>query len=172
MAAVALGLAVAGIVLAADAPKTVLQVTMITKVNPQGLALWDITNGAMDDKGDLSGSKLAAAHWAKLAEIGNALQSAGQALSTKSGVLAALPGAKLQDEGNSGASTAADVQRYLDDKPEVFRKHALELQQTGANAIAAAKKHDVKKLAAISEALDEVCESCHLEFWYPKQKKQ
>jgi hypothetical protein len=165
------GVAAAAMALAADAPKAVLQTTMVTQVNPNGLALWEITNGAMDDKGDLAGSKITAADWKKLLTIGKALESGGRALASKSGVLAAPPGAKLQDEENPGASKAADVQSYLDTKPEEFRKHALELQKTGADTVLAATKHDVKRLEAISQALDEVCESCHVIFWYPKQKK-
>jgi hypothetical protein len=164
-------LAMAGIALAADAPKAVLQTTMVTKVNPNGLALWEVTNGAMDDKGDLSGSKIKAADWANLLAIGKALESGGRTLATKSGIVAAPPGAKLQDEENAGASKAADVQRFIDANPGEFRKHALELQKVGADTVLAATKHDVKRLEAISQALDEVCENCHLVFWYPKQKK-
>jgi hypothetical protein len=61
------------------------------------------------------------------------------------------------------------VQRYLNAKPAEFRKHALELQKTGAGIVEAATKRDGKKLAALSDSLDEVCESCHTIFWYPQQ---
>jgi hypothetical protein len=165
------GLALTGAALAADAPKANLQQTMVTLVNPQGLALWEITNGAMDAKGDLSASKLKAADWTKLLEIGKGLEEGGHKLATKSGVVAAPPGAKLQDEANPGAAKAADVQRYLDAQPEAFRKHALELQKTGASVIEAAGKHDVRQLAGLAGSLDEVCESCHLVFWNPKLTK-
>lgn len=160
-----------GAALAADAPKANLQQTMVTKVNPQGLALWEITNGAMDGRGDLSASKLTAADWAKLLVIGKGLEDGGRILATRSGVMAALPGAKLQDEANQGAAKAADVQRYLDAKPAEFRSHALELQKTGASVIEAATKHDVKKLSVLAGSLDEVCENCHITFWYPKLAK-
>ncbi len=166
------GLLVVGSALGADAPKTNLQLTMLTKVNPQGLALWDITNKSQDDNGNLDGRKLTPASWAQLLEIGKALKEGGKALATSSGVIVALPGAKLQDEGNTGASKAADVQRYVDAKPAEFREHAQELQKTGAAIVEAAAKHDVKKLAALSDSLDEVCESCHKVFWYPQQSGQ
>jgi hypothetical protein len=165
------GLVTAGMVLGADAPKANLQLTMLTKVNPQGLALWDITNNAQDAEGNFDGSKVTAANWAKLAEIGHALEEAGGSLATSSGIIAAPPAAKLQDEGNPGASKAADVQRYIDAKPAVFRSHALELQKTGAAVVAAATKHDAKRLNALSNSLDGVCENCHMTFWYPQQKK-
>jgi hypothetical protein len=154
----------------ADSPTANLQLTMLTKVNVQGLALWDITNDATNDNGDVDGSKLTAANWAKLLEIGKALEEGGRTLATSNGIVVASPGAKLQDEGNAGASKAVDVQRFVDAKPALFRNHALKLQQTGADIIAAATKHDVKRLSALSNSLDEVCENCHVNFWYPNQK--
>ena len=95
-------------VFGADAAKANLQVTMLTKVNPQGLALWDITNAALDDNGNVAASKVKPADWAKLIEIGKALEEGGRTLATSDGIIAAAPGAKLQDQANAGASTAAD----------------------------------------------------------------
>jgi hypothetical protein len=157
--------------LGADAPKVNLQQTMLTKVNPNGLALWAITNNAIDDNGDIAASKLKAADWAKLLEIGKALEESGKTLATSSGIIAAAPGAKLQDENNAGASKAADVQRYIDAKPAILRNHALELQKSGAGIVEAVTKHDAKRLSTLANSLDEVCEQCHVIFWYPQQKK-
>jgi len=161
--------AVATGVIAADDTKANLQLTMLTKVNPNALALWDATNKAQDDNGNLDPRKLNADAWGRIVDMGKAIEEGGKALATTNGVIAAAPGAKLQDENNPGASKAADVQRYLNAKPAEFRKHALELQKTGAGIVEAATKHDGKKLAGLSDSLDEVCESCHTIFWYPQQ---
>ena len=165
------GLTLITTVLAADAPKANLQLTMLTKVNPQGLALWAITNDALDDAGNVDGKKVTATQWKALLEIGKGLEEGGRTLATSNGIIAAPPGAKLQDEANEGAAKAADVQRYVDAKPAEFRKHALSLQQTGASVTAAATNRDARKLSTVSASLDEVCESCHVIFWYPNQKK-
>jgi hypothetical protein len=162
-------LLVTGSAFAADAPKANLQLTMLTKVNPQALALWDIGNDAQDDKGDIDAKKIKPATWAQLLEIGKAIEEGGRTLATSNGVVAAPPGAKLQDEAGPGSSKAVDVQRYVDAKPAEFHKHALELQKTGAGIIVAATKHDAKQLTQLSNALDEVCENCHMAFWYPQQ---
>jgi hypothetical protein len=167
----ALGLIIASSVIADEAPKVNLQITMLTKVNPQGLALWDITNNAQDDKGNLDPKKITADKWAKLVNIGASLEQAGKMLATDKGVIAAAPGAKLQDENAPDSPKAADVQRHIDAKPDVFRHHAQELQKTGAAVVAAAKAHDSKKLADLSDSLDTVCEGCHQTFWYPPQNK-
>jgi hypothetical protein len=144
---------------------------MLTKVNPQGLALWDITNNAQDDKGNLDPKKITADKWAKLVNIGASLEQAGKMLATDKGVIAAAPGTKLQDETAPDSPKAADVQRHIDAKPDVFRHHAQELQKVGAAVVAAAKAHDSKKLSDLSDSLDSVCEGCHQTFWYPPQNK-
>jgi hypothetical protein len=172
------GVSLLSYAMAADAPpaaptKTAsvnLQLTMLTKVNPQGLALWDITNKAIDDEGNVDAKKISAKQWAALLDIGKSLEESGRLLATNK-VIAAEPGAKLQDEGNQGASTVKDVQRYIDTKPVLFRTHALILQKTGADVTEAATKHDAKKLGTVSSELDTVCESCHVIFWYPQEKK-
>lgn len=164
------GLIVAATASGADAPKANLQLTMLSKVNPNGLALWDVTNNAMDDNGNIDPKKINATTWAKLLEIGKALEEGGRTLATSNGIVAAPAGAKLQDEGNAGASKAADVQRYLDAKPAEFRKHATELQKTGAGIVDAVTRRDGKKLTQLSNSLDEVCENCHVVFWYPQQR--
>jgi hypothetical protein len=166
-----LGLVIASTVIAEEASKVNLQLTMQTKVNPQGLALWDITNNAQDDKGNLDPKKITADKWSKLVTLGASLEQAGKMLATDKGVIAAAPGTKLQDETAADSPKAADVQRHIDAKPDVFRHQAQELQRVGADVVAAAKTHDAKKLAELSDSLDAVCEGCHQTFWYPPQNK-
>ncbi len=165
-----LGLILAGAVCAAGAPANLQQI-MIGNVNPNGLALWDVTNKAMDENGKVSAKKLTEENWKNLLGIGLQLEEGGRALATSDGVIAASPGSKLQDEGNQGASTAQDVQRFIDAKSAEFRRHALALQKTGGDIVTAVKKHDAKKLDALSGSLDAVCEACHTAFWYPQLKK-
>ena len=164
------GLAVAGTLMAADAPKAVLQTVMLTQVNPQGLALWDITNKAIDANGGVDVKKITAEQWTRLQSIGKALEAGGRTLATSNGITAAPPGAKLQDETPT-TGRAVDVQRYLDAKPAVFKEKAQKLQETGAKVVTAATKHDGKALSDLSSDLDEVCEACHVIFWYPDLKK-
>lgn len=165
-----LGLTLAGAVCAAGAPANLQQI-MATNVNPNALAFWDVTNNALDDKGRVSAKKLTAAQWKQLLEIGTQLEAGGRTMATSDLVIAASLGAKLQDEGNPGAASAQDVQRYIDAKPAEFRKHALAMQQAGTYIVTAVKKRDARKLGEVSGSLDSVCERCHVAFWYPELKK-
>lgn len=155
--------------MAADAPPVDIKQVMLTQVNPQGLALWDITNEATGDDGRIDARKLSPAQWAALLKIGQSLQDGGQKLATKGGIRAAAPGVKLQSEGEPNAAKAADVDRWIKARPAKFRALAQGLQQTGAGVVDAATRRDVKKLGDLSGKLDEVCEACHTAFWYPNQ---
>lgn len=157
--------------LAANAPQPAVDLNQVmrTQVNPQGLALWDITNAASGDEGVVSAKKLTPNHWKRLLKIGQALQDGGQQLATTGKIRAAAPGVKLQSEGEPKAAKAADVQRWLDAKPAKFRELAMQLEKTGAGVVEAAMRRDVKKLGDLAGSLDEVCEACHVVFWYPNQ---
>lgn len=151
-------------------PAVTMQSIMLSKINPQATALWDITGNALDDEGTLDGKKISAEQWTKLLELGKSIEEGGKLLNADK-VIAAAPGVKIQDEGAQGASTAQDVQRYLDAKPAELRTQASLLQRVGTDLIDAAKNHDSTKLAEISDSLDQVCENCHKVFWYPQEKR-
>lgn len=163
------GLLAAGLSFAAAPPEANVQLTMLTKVNPQATAVWNLTNDAQDDAGNIDPKKIDAATWAKLMDAARALEEGGRAMATATRLVAAPPGAKLQDEGGPGASKAADVQRYIDAKPAEFRKHSAALQKTGADLATAITRRDGRKLTDLSNSLDQVCEECHVAFWYPQQ---
>ena len=156
---------------AAAPPATAtVQLAMLGKVNPQGLAMWDITNNAMDQSGEITGKRIKAGNWKQLLAIGKALEQGGHELATAGKIIAAPPGAKIADEGPPGVAKAADVQRYIDADTAAFRSRAARLEQTGASLIEAAQKKDIPLLSDLANRLDGVCEDCHKQFWYPEKK--
>jgi len=77
---------------------------------------------------------------------------------------------KIEGEGNSGALSAKQVQALIDKDPAGFRAMSQALAGSMEQIGAAAKAKDAAKLFEVSGALDQVCESCHMKFWYPEQK--
>jgi cytochrome c556 len=59
------------------------------------------------------------------------------------------------------------VQAAIDAQPARFRARSQALAASMDQIIAAAKARDAKKLFDVSGALDQVCEDCHMKFWYP-----
>ena len=55
------------------------------------------------------------------------------------------------------------------DRP-LWNKHADGLRQAALDALPAIRAHDADKLFEVGEKLDNACESCHLEYWYPGDK--
>lgn len=167
---VALGIALAG---AAGQPGSdqavVLHDAMKTVVAPQAQILWDVSNAAMDDNGNADGSKLKKADWDKLIAAGQAVSVAAHGLGSASHVTVKAAGAKLQDEGGPGASTPQEIQGYIDADQKGFASHAQALAAVSDAIVQAARARDAAKLMDASGRLDEVCEACHVKFWYPKQ---
>ena len=67
--------------------------------------------------------------------------------------------------------TPAQIEKKIADNRAEWVKHAKDLQATAVKALAAAKAHDKDGLLDVGEAIDSACESCHVVYWYPDEKK-
>ncbi|HEU4624172.1 MAG TPA: hypothetical protein VFS52_05375 [Steroidobacteraceae bacterium] len=153
-----------------SSPAANLHELMKNVVAPQAQVVWDVGNQAMDDQGNPDGSKLKPADWAKIAAAAGKVKQASQTLAQADHVMAAGPGQKIEGEGTPDAFGAKDVQKILDAEPKVFRAFAQQLTASMDEVIAAAQKKDATQLADVSGRLDQVCEACHVKFWYPNQE--
>jgi cytochrome c556 len=140
-------------------------------VAPQTQVVWDIGNNALDDQGNPDASKLKAADWTKIATAAGKVKQASQTLAQADKIVAAGPGQKIEGEGNADAFGAKDVQKVLDADPKVFRAFAQQLAASMDEVITSAQTKNATKLADVSGRLDQVCEACHMKYWYPNQKQ-
>ncbi|BAV64454.1 hypothetical protein SCLO_1014140 [Sphingobium cloacae] len=147
----------------------VLHEAMKDVVAPQAQILWDVSNRGMNDEGAPDGSRLTDEDWAKIIAAGASLEAKATELAETKKIVVARPGETIQDQENPGASTPQQVQAFIDKDPESFSAMAQALAQSGKEFSEAAKQRDAVKLAALSGALDQVCEDCHLRYWYPQQ---
>jgi hypothetical protein len=109
--------------------------------------------------------------WKKLAAAAVSVQQAALDLANlKDPIVVVKPGVKISDEGVPGGDSAESVQQNVDKDPQGFREHAHALAQDMADLAKAANQRDARAAGPIINQLDSVCESCHLEFWYPSQK--
>lgn len=150
------------------APVASVHEVMVGTVAPQAQVLWDISNRAIDDDGNGDASKVTADDWIKLALASGKLRQAAMTLASIERPTAVAPGAKIEDEEEEGASTGAQVQGFIDADREGFRAHAAALEAISADFAAASRANDAKLLVDHAGRLDQVCESCHLKFWYPQ----
>lgn len=141
---------------------------MTDVVAPQTQVIWDVGNAALDDDGNPDASRVTDAQWRQVGEAAQRLKDMSLALATADRLVAAKPGATISGEENG--ANAAQVQRLIDADPKAFAEHSRKLAATADGLIAAAAAKDVAKLADISGTIDQDCEACHLQFWYPEQQ--
>jgi hypothetical protein len=134
--------------------------------------VWDIGNKHIDANAGIDAAGMSDDDWKKLASAAVSLQQGALAIANlKDPIVVAKPGVKIAEEDVPGGDCAAAVQANVDKDPQGLRDHANSLAQDMADLATAASKHDAATAGPIINQLDGVCESCHLEFWYPSQKK-
>jgi len=138
-------------------------------VAPQTQVIWDITNAAQDDIGNVKAGALKPADWAKIARAARDSNRAVRNLLAQPRVIAAPPGKKIQDEGTAGAFGAREVQQTIDANPAAFAAFANQLVGAMNGIVAASKTQDAAKVGSLAGQLDGLCEACHKAFWYPQQ---
>ena len=153
----------------ADAQPVVLHDAMENVVAPQAQILWDVSNRATNDHGDPDPSRLTEADWTRMIDAGGKLKVQATGLANAKRLTVALPGEKLQGEQNPGASSATQVGRFIAADRQGFSNMAQALAGSADEFIAAAKARDAARLGRVADSLDQICESCHVQTWYPQQ---
>jgi hypothetical protein len=81
------------------------------------------------------------------------------------------PGEKTKSEGPDAPELSADeIQAKINADRAKFIRYANELQNQAIKALDIVRKKDAEGLFNIGEDIDEACEGCHLEYWYPNDK--
>lgn len=155
-----------------ETPAPTVHEAMTMVIVPESQTLWDVANKAINDNGEPDASKVTEADWAQIVTSGQKIKAMSERLAAAKALKAAAQGEKLQDQDNPGAADAAAVQGFLDADPAAFAEHARKLAAVADNFVAAAQAKDAVKLGDASSAMDEVCEQCHVKYWYPNQATQ
>jgi cytochrome c556 len=66
--------------------------------------------------------------------------------------------------------TPEEGQKKLDEQHDTFVAFAHSLNDVGAKLLAAIDAKNPQGMMDAGAEMDEVCESCHMTFWYPNQK--
>lgn len=153
-----------------EAPATpTLHEVMKEQIDANADALWDVTNAAIDDDAMLDASKLGDAGWARIVDLSGKVEDGARTLAAMDPIVVAAPGVKISDSDIENGHTAAQVQAFVDADPATFRNLATTLADHMAELKTAAMARDATTAARLVNELDGVCESCHLDFWYPEQ---
>lgn len=146
---------------------------LMTKVVvPQSAVLWGVSNAAQDNDGNVDASKVTNASWLLITDAAMQMKEASEALGTREKSVVAASGVVIQDANTASGSSAAQVQGFIDAAPAAFRDRAGALAVVSDQMVQAAATHNAGQLGAAAAKLDEVCEQCHVQFWYPQQMRR
>jgi hypothetical protein len=79
-------------------------------------------------------------------------------------------GSKLEDHGTPGNLTAEESEQAIAKNRASFVAFAQALRDVGRSMLDAAEAKNPQGLIDAGDTMDQVCEGCHLQFWYPGQK--
>jgi len=79
-------------------------------------------------------------------------------------------GSHLEDHGTPGNLTAAESEKAIAENRDAFIAFAQALREVGVSMLGAADARNPQGLIDAGDTMDQVCEGCHLKFWYPGQR--
>ncbi len=79
-------------------------------------------------------------------------------------------GSHLEDHGTPGNLTAAESEQAIAANRDAYIAFAQALRDVGASMLTAADARNPQGIIDAGDTMDQVCEGCHLQFWYPGQK--
>jgi hypothetical protein len=130
-------------------------------------ALWDAVGVDVSAQGQVEKKPETDEQWAQLRAAAVTLAEAANALIVP-GRHAAPVGAPAPD-ADSGLAPA-EIEALLAKQRPAWVAHAQVLRVTAMQSLAAVDARDIDKISEVGGAIDEACEGCHLQFWYPDQK--
>ncbi|MBZ5677724.1 MAG: hypothetical protein LAP61_26055 [Acidobacteriia bacterium] len=154
-----------GVVIAARGPATVKDI-MHSMVDPSGDFLFHSVQTIADDSGVREIAPHTDAEWDNVRERLIILQEAPDLLEGRRA-------ARIRDRSKNPEveSQPEEIQKLLDSDRATFILRAQRLRDAASVAMKAVDAKDKDALLVGLDGIDKACESCHLRYWYPKDKR-
>jgi hypothetical protein len=142
---------------------------MAIEVDPSADALWGAVGTVVTRSGTKNNHPTTDKQWDALKDRAVVLIEAANLL-LEDGRRVARDGVqKIEDQGTPGNLSAEQSQSLIDANRKTFDSFAIGLRAVGEQMLKAIDARNPQDLMEAGAALDEVCEGCHLKFWYPGQ---
>jgi hypothetical protein len=150
-------------------PRASIAEVMESVVVPSADVLWNATAFDISKEGVKDFSPKTDEDWERVEWAGVTLAEGLNAL--------LIPGRRVAPPGTVSESPEHElnpeqIEEILKKEPEVWVGFVHALDDTVQEIQEAIRKRDLKALNEAGGALDEVCENCHLHFWYPNDNKK
>ena len=141
---------------------------MKDSINPSAQALWRAVSYVVSADGATETKPETEADWQKLREQADALMKAGATLM--------LPGLRANDDPSAQRANyqnpPADVERLMQMNKLEWNDYARNMQTATIAIMATIDKRDVTAFTEAGPPLNQVCETCHAQFWYKQPGAQ
>jgi hypothetical protein len=140
-------------------------------VDPNAMAVWDAVSAESTPTGVVEKAPKTDAEWAVVEHNALTLAEAANLLLTPGRAMSRPEEANSKSQPDAPELTPVQIEKKIADNRAEWVKHAKDLQDKAVKAMAAAKAHDKDGLLNVGEEIDGACESCHVVYWYPDEKK-
>lgn len=148
--------------------KASIQELMNAVIDPSADALWDSVRITQTKKGTVFHQPRTDEEWQEARHHAISLIE-GTNLLIMDGRKFVAPGGTVLDQGSAGVLSAEEGARLFYSKHATFVQFAGALRDAGEQMLASIEKKDSTGMMNAGAAMDGICESCHLTFWYPNQ---
>jgi hypothetical protein len=150
-------------------PTAGIQDIMAGMIDPSADFLWESVSTTVTEQGVEEKQPRTDEEWNEFRRHAIILTESANLLLIE-GRHVAREGKQLEDHGTPGNLTLEEVEQAIAKDRATFVGFSQALHDVGATLLKAADNKDVQAIMTAGETLDEVCEGCHLKFWYPGQK--
>ena len=139
-------------------------------IDPMADNIFDAVATDVSEKGAVDTKPTTDDDWAKVKQGAVMLAEGSNLLKIPRPV--APSGDKSASDGlNASELSPEAIQAKIDQDRALWNKHANELRDSVLKVLDLVKAKDADGLFEAGGEIDRVCESCHLEYWYPGDKK-
>ena len=145
-----------------------IQDVMAGMIDPAADFLWESVSTTVTGTETVEKQPRTDAEWAEVRRQALILAE-GANLILMDGRHVVKEGVALEDHGTPGNLTAQESEQAIASNRGSFVAFAQALRDVGASMLAAADGRNPQGLIDAGDTMDQVCEGCHLQFWYPGQ---
>lgn len=149
-------------------PDITVDEIMASVVMPSAQIVWDAVGVDVSEKGQVEKKPETEEQWAALRAAAVTLAEATNSLVVPG--RHAAPASKPASDPSAGELSAAKIEELLAKQRPAWVAHAQVLHVAAMQAVAAIDARNLDKISEVGGTIDEACEGCHLQFWYPDQK--
>jgi hypothetical protein len=143
---------------------------MVTIVDANADEIWDSTGITITKAGEVDKRPKTDVEWEALRRKALLLTESANLLAVK-GRNVVNAGQVTSDEHIKGLLDSKGIQRGIDGNFDDFSAKAYEFQDKSTKALRAIEHKDADELYSVGGQLERACESCHIKYWYPIDKK-